>query len=129
MFPPAVKNEVRTSAIPEAVQYTEGAVTLCADGSGRITGIPEAAWSFAVSGYRVLPRWLEGRIGLPADSDLVTELRDICLRIAELIDLFAEADIVLEAALRETLARGALGLGPSTGSGQAGGQGEHGGST
>jgi hypothetical protein len=33
---------------------------------------------------------------LPADLALVRELRDICGRIAELIDLFAEADIVLE---------------------------------
>jgi hypothetical protein len=40
----------------------------------------------------------------------VRELRDICGRIAELIDLFAEADIVLEATLSETLTREALGL-------------------
>jgi len=38
-------------------------------------------------------------------------LRDICSRIAELIDLFAEADNVLEATLRETLTRAALGVG------------------
>jgi hypothetical protein len=41
----------------------------------------------------------------------VRELRDICGRIAELIDLFAEADIVLEATLHETLSREALGFG------------------
>ena len=39
-----------------AVQFADGAITLCADGSGRITGIPEPIWGFAVSGYRVLPR-------------------------------------------------------------------------
>jgi hypothetical protein len=49
-------------------------------------------------------------------------LRDICSRIAELIDRFAEADIVLEATLRETLPREALGL-------DAGGQEEDGGPT
>jgi len=38
-------------------------------------------------------------------------LRDICSRIAELIDLFAEADKFLEATLRETLTRAALGVG------------------
>lgn len=38
------------------------------------------------------------------------ELRDICGRIAELIDRFAEADIVLEATLHETLSREALGF-------------------
>ena len=93
-----------------AVTYTDGGVTLCADGSGRITGIPEAVWGFAVSGFRVLPRWIESRVGLSADLALVGELRDICSRIAELIDLFAAADRVLEAALRETLPRHALGL-------------------
>ena len=69
-------------------------------------------WNFSVSGYRLVPRWLEARVGLPADLALVRELRDICGRIAELIDLFAEADIVLEATLHETLTREALGLGP-----------------
>ena len=83
---------------------------MCSDGTGRITGIPETVWSFAVSGYRVLPRWIELRIGLPSDLTLVRELRDICSRIAELIDRFAEADIVLEATLCETLPREALGL-------------------
>jgi hypothetical protein len=62
--------------------------------------------TFSVSGYRVLPRWLEARIGLTADLALVRELRDICGRIAELIALFAEADNVLEA----TLPRKALGF-------------------
>jgi hypothetical protein len=38
------------------------------------------------------------------------ELRDICGRSAELIDLFVQADIVLQATLDETLTREALGL-------------------
>jgi uncharacterized protein YjeT (DUF2065 family) len=95
-----------------AVEYTDGAITLCEDGTGRITGLPQEVWNFSVSGYRLIPHWLEARIGLPADLALVRELRDICGRIAELIDLFAEADIVLEATLHETLTREALGLGP-----------------
>jgi hypothetical protein len=57
-------------------------------------------------------RWLEARVGLPADPSVVRDLRDICGRIAELIDLLAEADIVLEATLHETLTREALGLEP-----------------
>ena len=96
-----------------AVDYADGAITLCEDGTGRITGLPQAVWNFSVSGYRLLPRWLEGRIGLPADLGLVRELRDICGRIAELIDLFAEADTVLEATLHDTLTREALGLDPA----------------
>jgi hypothetical protein len=74
--------------------------------------LPESVWNFAVSGYRVVPRWLEARVGLRADLGLVSELRDICGRVAELIDHFARADTVLEATLRETLTREALGLVP-----------------
>lgn len=59
----------------------------------------------------MLPRWIESRVGLQADLALVRELRDICSRIAELIDLFGEADNVLEATLGATLTRAALGLG------------------
>jgi hypothetical protein len=92
------------------VEYADGSIMLCTGGTGRVTGIPQPVWDFAVSGYRVLPRWLEARVGLPADLSLLRELRDICGRIAELIDLFAEADIVLAAALHETLTREALGL-------------------
>ena len=104
------------------VDYTDGGIRLCADGTGRITGISEAVWTFSVSGYRLVPRWIESRVGLQADLSLVREFRDICSRIAELIDRFAEADIVLEATLRETLPREALGL-------DAGGQEEDGGPT
>jgi hypothetical protein len=103
-----------------AVECMDGGITLCSNGTGRITGVPEAVWSFAVSGYRVLPRWIESRIGTPADLNFVRELRDVSSRIAELIDLFAEADIVLEATLRETLPREALAF-------DAGGQDEDGG--
>jgi predicted helicase len=94
------------------VEYVDGSITLCGDGTGRVTGIPESVWDFSVSGYRLLPRWLEARIGLPAELALVQEMRDICGRIAELIDLFAAADIVLEATLQATLTREALGLDP-----------------
>jgi hypothetical protein len=73
--------------------------------NGSHHGVTQAVWDFSVSGYRILPRWLEARIGLPADLSFVRELRDICGRLAELIDLFAEADIVLEAMLRETMSR------------------------
>ncbi|MFN3623248.1 MAG: type ISP restriction/modification enzyme [Hyphomicrobium sp.] len=93
-----------------AVNLDDRAIVLCADGTGRITGIPESIWSFAVSGYRVLPRWLEARIGLTADLTFVRELRDICGRIAELIDLCARADSVLESTLSATLTREALGF-------------------
>jgi len=106
-----IVTEPRGAVAP--VEYADGAIALCADGSGRIAGLPLAVWNFSVSGYRLLPRWIEARIGLPADLALVRDLRDICGRVAELIDLFAEADIVLHATLHETLIREALGLAPA----------------
>ena len=108
--PDVARIETEPRGVVSTVEYNDGAIALCADGSGRVTGIPQQVWDFSVSRYPVLPRWIEGRKGLPADLALVCELRDICGRIAELIDLFAEADIVLEATLRETLTREALGF-------------------
>jgi hypothetical protein len=93
-----------------AVDYQDGAIALCADGSGQITGITREVWDFAVSGYRLLPRWIEGRIGLPADLALIREFRDVAARIAELIHHFDEADLVLEATLANTLTREELGF-------------------
>lgn len=109
--PPAlarVATQPRGTVAP--VDYADGEIVLCGDGSGRITGLPHDVWHFSVSGYRLLPRWLESRVGVPADFAFVRDLRDICGRIAELIDLFGQADIVLEATLQETLTREALGF-------------------
>ena len=108
-------NFVRIATQPRGMvapaHYADGEIILCNDGTGRIVGVPQPVWEFSVSGYRLVPRWLEARVGLPADLALVRELRDICGRIAELIDLFARADNVLEATLHETLTREALGFG------------------
>ena len=61
-------------------------------------------WNFSVSGYRLLYRWLDARKGLARRSSrLITALRDLVGRIAELIDLFARADQLLERALRRDL--------------------------
>ncbi|MBV9861650.1 MAG: N-6 DNA methylase [Alphaproteobacteria bacterium] len=109
--PGFVRLETEPRAALASVQYSDGGIVLCADGSGRVTGLPEAVWNFAVTGYRVLPHWIESRVGLPLDQALVSEMRDVCGRIAELIDLFAAADIVLEGTLRATLTRAALGFG------------------
>ena len=92
------------------VTYRDGEIVLCEDGSGRLTGIPAEVWGFTVSGYRVLPRWIEGRKGLPATLALVRDLRDVAARIHELIDWFGKADLVLEATLGESLSREKLGF-------------------
>ena len=47
----------------------------------------------------MLPRWIEGRRGLPANRALLREFRDVAGRIAELIHWFHRADLVLEAVL------------------------------
>ncbi len=54
---------------------------------------------------------MDARQGLPVDHALITAMRNVVGRIAELIDLFARADRVLEQALVTTLSREALGLG------------------
>lgn len=90
--------------------WDEGELILCDDGTGRVSGIPKAVWDFAVSGYRVLPRWLAGREGIMVDNAFVLEFRDITGRINELIHLFDEADLVLQDALNHTLTRRELGL-------------------
>jgi Type ISP C-terminal specificity domain/N-6 DNA Methylase len=94
------------------INYRDGGITLCADGSGRISHIPEAVWSFAVSGYRLLPRWLAAREGVEIGDRFVPDLRDVAGRIAELIDLFQAADSILVRTLDNPLSREALGLAP-----------------
>jgi hypothetical protein len=100
-----------TGAVAPIELIGEG-LTLCADGTGRVTGVPQAVWNFSVSGYRVLPRWLEARVGQPADHEFVRAFRDICGRIAELIELFVQADTVLSAALHDSLSREAMNFAP-----------------
>ena len=94
-----------------ASDWSEGEIFLCANRTGRVSGVSAAVWEFSVSGYRLLFRWLDARQGLPVDHALVTALRDLVGRIAELIDLFARADQLLERALGATLSREALRLG------------------
>ena len=77
-----------------------------------LTILPQAVWDFAVSGYRVLPRWIDGRKGLPFDNAMKDALRDVAARIQELIHWFARADLVLEATLADTLTREELGFAP-----------------
>lgn len=52
------------------------------------------------------------------DLTLVAAARDVIARIAELIDLFADADAVLVDAPADTLGRDALGPGRAAGAGR-----------
>lgn len=94
----------------QASAWSDGEIRLCSDGSGRMSGIPLAVWEFSVSGYRVLPRWLKAREGLPLDKAMLDEIRDIHGRINELIHRFDEADLVLAEAVTHSLTRSQLGL-------------------
>ncbi|MGH6853519.1 MAG: type ISP restriction/modification enzyme, partial [Methylocella sp.] len=87
--------ETEATETLHASDWTDGEFFLCANGTGRISGVREANWSFSVSGYRLLPRWLAARQGLAVDHALITQIRDVVGRIAELIDLFARADRLL----------------------------------
>lgn len=87
------------------------ALTLCEDGSGLISPIPREVWDFAVSGYRVVPRWLAARAGLDATApDFIPQLRDLVGRVGELIDLNLRADSLLIQTLDDPLSRDSLGF-------------------
>lgn len=89
----------------------EGSLVLCADGSGTISPIPAEVWAFAVSGYRVVPRWLSAREGVDATApDFIPQLRDLVGRVGELIDLFVRADSLLVQTLDDPLSRDSLDL-------------------
>jgi Type ISP C-terminal specificity domain len=96
--------------LADSIDLKDGEIILCADGPGRMSGIPEHIWQFAVSGYRLLPRWLGARAGQEVDRAFIKQVRDVAGRIAELIDLFDRADNVLVDALVETVTRKKLGL-------------------
>jgi Type ISP C-terminal specificity domain len=85
--------------------WKDGAFSLCADGSGCVDKVPREVWEFAVSGYDVLPRWLKHREGMVADFGAVTAVVDLCGRIAELLHLFAKADLVLAAGISAPLSK------------------------
>jgi hypothetical protein len=92
------------------IEWQDGEIHLCADGSGRISNVPHEAWDFEVSGYRVLPRWLDAREGLAIGPTFIPELRDLVARVMELIDLFQSADSILARTLDNALSRAALGF-------------------
>ena len=101
-----------TAPTPGAVLKARDAdglrLTLCADGSGQVDGLPVALWEFEVSGYPVLRRWLDGRENQPVDLALFDAFRDVCARLAELADLYGRADTILNDALDAPLTRSAL---------------------
>jgi hypothetical protein len=102
--------ETEATETLHASDWTDGKLFLCTNQTGRVSGISEAIWSFSVSGYRLLPRWLAARQGLAVDHALISAMRDVVGRIAELIDLFAHADTLLIQTLPATLTRDALGF-------------------
>jgi hypothetical protein len=91
-----------------------GEVILLPDRSLRMTGVSLPVWTFSVSGYRVLYRWLKARSGESlAGAEGAALLRgalDLVWRIMELLDLYGRANIVLNRALEAHLTRHDLAL-------------------
>jgi predicted helicase len=86
-----------------------GRIPLLEDQSLRLANVPKRVWDFAVSGYRVLYRWLKVREG-EALADIQRDACDIAWRIEELLHWTDATDAVLEAALQRPLTKTVLGL-------------------
>jgi hypothetical protein len=77
----------------------------------RLERVPVRVWEFAVSGYRVVYRWLDARNGLSLDevideqtgATLQRQVLDLIARVAAFIDACDAAEPVLEAALASPL--------------------------
>ena len=93
-----------------------GAVSLTADGLYRMTGISSRVWSFSVSGYPLLYKWLKARTGEPLHGEsgaaLLRQALDVAWRIEELLSLFTEANGILEQVVDNSLVREELNLQP-----------------
>ena len=87
-----------------------GYVPLQADQSLRMANVSARVWQFAVSGYRVLPRWLAARNGEALNAALQRAILDVAWRIEELLHWFDAADKVLARAVAASLTRHELGL-------------------
>lgn len=102
-------------AVPRSQAFQAGA-----DGTGSLALLPdrslclaplaERVWSFAVSGYEVLPRFLAAREGEALDAALQRAILDVAWRIEALLYWFAEADSLLDAVLAAPLTRACLGI-------------------
>ncbi|MFJ2744127.1 type ISP restriction/modification enzyme [Streptomyces sp. NPDC087440] len=57
-------------ARPDAIAYDHEESALVVGGTGRISPVPEAAWTFEVGGVRVLERWFEVRTAEAAPGSL-----------------------------------------------------------
>ena len=90
--------------------WQNGRVPLQEDQPLFIANVPERVWQFAVSGYRVLPRWLAARNGEALNAVLQRAILDVARRVEELLHWFDTADKVLAQAVAASLTRHELGL-------------------
>lgn len=91
-------------------QGVTGSIALRSDQSLRIAHVSARAWQFSVSGYQVLYRWLRARNGTVISAALQRAILDTTARIEEALDLYDEADSVLDAAVEASLTREQIGL-------------------
>jgi Type ISP C-terminal specificity domain len=82
----------------------------------RLERVPLRVWEFAVSGYRVVYRWLDARNGLSLDEvideetgdTLQRQVLDLVARVAAYLAACDAAEPVLEAALASSLTKNDL---------------------
>lgn len=93
-----------------------GLGTIRLNGTLRLERVPVRVWEFAVSGYRVVYRWLDARKGLSLDEvideesgeTLQRQVLDLIARVAAYVDACEAAEPVLEAALASPLTKSDL---------------------
>jgi hypothetical protein len=95
-----------------AAEAGVGEVALLPDRSLRISVVNEAVWNFSISGYQVLYRWLRARNGEVINAALQRGILDTVWRIEEMLQLYDEADVILNETLQATLTRAQVGLPP-----------------
>ncbi len=86
----------RVQFVPEAGQVVLGEGLV-------LTNVTQPIWGFQVSGYPVLRRWLEARIGLDLTADEINELRNVVHALRRTVELGPSLDARLDELVRAPL--------------------------
>lgn len=86
------------------IQGDEGTLALTASGDLHVIGVPVRVWDFAISGFSVLYQWMNARRGQALNATMHRNILELVARINQLLYLFDEADVLMEAALEAPLA-------------------------
>lgn len=104
-----IERAINPSPMPERFHYREATTTLCI-GDGEVGPVSKEVWDFSVSGYKVLPRWLDFRMAKGAGKrtseldrirptswppEWTTELLDLLWVLEATVTLWPEANEIL----------------------------------